>query len=114
MPINANFKTMYPKLFQLGPNNTGTWGVNTTIVKYTFMYFIAIEHVVKKLQRNLSDYFVSSYVDDMFSYNDEDNRIDLRDIYVPIQWVQYKTTPAKVKVTSMETYLDLFNEVNVI
>ena len=73
--------------------------------------FIAIEHLVKKLQRNLSDYIVSFYVDDMFSYNDKDNRIDLTAIYVPIQWVQYQTTPAKVKVTPMETYLDLFNEV---
>ena len=74
--------------------------------------FIAIEHLVKKLQKNLSDYFVSSYVDDMFSYNDEENRIDLRDIYVPIQWVQYQTTPAKVKVNPMETYLELFDEVS--
>ena len=76
-------------------------------------YFTAVDHLVKKLQKNLSDNFVSSYVDDMFSFNDEDNRIDLRDIYVPIQWVQYKPTPAKVKVSSMETYLELFDEVDV-
>ena len=75
------------------------------------MYFAAIDNLVKKLQRNISDYFVISYIDDMFSYNNEDNRIDLKDIYVPIQWVQYKNTPKKVKVTPMETYLDLFNEV---
>ena len=75
------------------------------------MYLLAIDNLVNKLQWNLSDYFVSSYVDDMFSYNNEDNRIDLRDIYVPIQWVQYQTTPAKVKVNPMETYLELFNEV---
>ena len=75
------------------------------------MLFTAIGTLVKKLQRNLSEYFVSSYVDDMFSYNNEDNRIDLRDIYVPIQWAQYETTPAKVHVTPIETYLDLFSGV---
>ena len=62
------------------------------------------------LQRNLSEYFVYNYVDDMFSFNNEDNRIDLREIYAPIQWVQYETTPAKVKVTPMENYLDLFKK----
>ena len=33
MKVATHLSTITPKLCQLGPNNTGTWGVNTTIVQ---------------------------------------------------------------------------------
>ena len=48
----------------------------------------------------------------MFTYDTEEHRVDLSEIYVPIQWVTREKSSEGVTEKKLENYRDIFHKVS--
>ena len=72
----------------------------------------AAEKATKVLQEALSEYYSGSYTDSMFTYDTEEYRVDLSDIYVPIQWVTREKSTKGVTEKKLTNYHDILHKVS--
>ena len=72
----------------------------------------AAEKATKNLQEALSEYYSGSYTDSMFTYDTEEHRVDLSDIYVPIRWVTREKTTKGVTEKKLTNYHDILHKVS--
>ena len=79
-----------------------------------FNFILAVEKATKNLQEALSEYYSGSYTDSMFTYDPEEHRVDLSEIYVPIKWVTREKSAEGVTEKKLENYQDVFHQVSLV
>ena len=77
----------------------------------TFNFIVGVEKATKDLQKALSEYYSGSYTDSMFTYDTEEHRVDLSEIYVPIRWVTREKSAEGVTEKKLENYRDILHRV---
>ena len=76
--------------------------------------FLAAAKATKNLQESLSQYYSGSYTDSMFTYDMEEHRVDLSEIYVPIRWVTKEKCAEGVAERKLENYREIFHKVSLV
>ena len=72
---------------------------------------LAAEKATKDLQEALAEHYCESYKDSMFTYDTEEHRVDLSEIYVPIQWETREKSTEGVTEMKLESYRDILHRV---
>ena len=72
---------------------------------------LAAGKATKDLQEALAGYYNEAYKDSMFTYDTEEHRVDLSEIYVPIRWVSREKSAQGVTEKKLETYRDILQKV---
>ena len=67
-----------------------------------------------KLQETLSEYYSGSYTDSMFTYDMEEQQVDLSEIYVPIRLETREKSAEGVTERKLKNYRDIFHKVFVV
>ena len=67
----------------------------------------SLAEIVKCLQQELALYCNDISNDDMLTWHEEGHRVKLSDIFVPVEWVEYKNIPGSINITEPEGYLDI-------
>ena len=76
-----------------------------------FNFIVGVKKATKDLQEALSEYYSGSYTDSMFTYDTEEHRVDLSEIYVPIRWVTREKSAEGVTEKKLDNYRDIFHQV---
>ena len=76
-----------------------------------YLFFSAAAKACKNLQVALAQYYSGSYTDSMFTYDTEEHRVDLSEIYVPIRWVTREKSAEGVTEKKLENYRDILHKV---
>ena len=72
---------------------------------------LAAEKATKDLQEALAEYYCELYKDSMFTYDTEEHRIDLSEIYVPIKWQTREKSTKGVTEKILKNYHEIFHKV---
>ena len=64
------------------------------------------------MQEALAEYYNEAYKDSMFTYDTEEHRIDLSEIYVPIRWETREKSSEGVTEKKLDNYRDILHEVS--
>ena len=83
---------------------------------YTFLNVCSIllsviAQALKRVQSLMADYFKDCYKDDLFAWNNESQPINLDDLYIPVHWTTYTSTPSEEIRKELEDYYDIFSQV---
>ena len=79
-----------------------------------FILIVAATKAKKKLQEALSECYSGSYSDSMFTYDTEEHRVDLSEIYFPIRWVTREKSAEGVTEKKLDNYRDIFHGVSLV
>ena len=79
-----------------------------------FILILAAKKAKTKLQEALSQYYSGTYTDSMFTYDTEEHRVDLSEIYVPIRWVTREKSSEGVIEKKLDNYRDIFHQVSLV
>ena len=74
----------------------------------------AATRAIKDLQEALANYYRELYKDSMFTYDTEEHRVDLSEIYVPIRWVTRDKSAEGTEEKTLKTYHDILNKVSLV
>ena len=78
-----------------------------------FNFIVGVKKATKDLQEALPEYYSGSYTDSVFTYDMEEHRVDLSEIYVPIRWVTREKSAEGFTERKLDNYRDIFHKVPV-
>ena len=88
------------------------WTAFCSLFPIFILFLLAVEKATKDLQEVLAEYYNEAYKDSMFTYDTEELRVDLSEIYVPIRWKTREKCTEGVTEKKLNNYRDILHKVS--